>query len=67
MGEGGLIDAAREHPGQLFEALLVLHPPDAGYGAAPRLLFGDDDVGESLGGNLGQVRDGEDNTAEAPA
>jgi len=45
VGEGGVVDAAREHAGHLLEAFFA---SDAGYardGASVCFFFGDDDVG----------------------
>src|ERR671932_479160 len=60
MGEGGLVDTAREHPGEFPAALLAFDTLYACDGASCRLFFLYDDVRPCLGGYLGEVRDGQD-------
>src|SRR5215213_11492163 len=65
VGEGGFVDTAREHPGELPAALLALDALYACDRASPRLFFLDDDVRARLGGYLGEVCDGQDLVAVA--
>src|SRR5918994_4511433 len=55
VGEGGFVDAAGEHPGELPPALLALDPADACDRTPAGLLFRHDDVGGGFGRYLGEV------------